>query len=263
MPTGRRRSQGVQVSAYSKVGCRVAIITGNKMKPRFHFSLRLLLLAVLPISLVFADVGYSLHRSRENATAIRNLERFTDLSVNYAVRPPLLFPFWNSDRFQVATSIYLDNAVPAPEFDKAIRRMPWLESVKLDRRIDNTYIQTADAHLESLARLKHLQDLSISEAPITDEGLRRFHEKGNDTIELISLGECYALTNDSLKDLKRFSKLQQLYLFALWIDDDAMAHLRDLPSIALIRIDYCEVSEEAVDELQAHYGDTASIVWRD
>lgn len=233
------------------------------MKPRCRFSLRLLLLSVLAASVVFADVGYSLHRSRENATSIRQLERFTDLSVDYMVRPPLLFPFWNSDRFQVVTSICLDNAVPAPEFDTAIRRMPWLESVTLERRVDNTYNETNDEHLKSLARLKHLEECTISEAAITDEGLRQFHENGNHTIELLSLGECYALTNDSLKELKRFSKLQQLYLVALWIDDDAMTHLRDLPSINLIQIELCEVSEEAVDDLQSHYGDSVSIVWQD
>ena len=198
-----------------------------RLRSRWQFSLRGLLLAVSLCATLFATVGYQLQQHRLQLAALRRLERHPSILVEQIAwnAPPWLGGSSNTERRWTF-------------FDRLIS----LRIVAKETR-DRT---DSSAVLNELARFDELESLGLDGFSLTTQHIETLGTLTN--LRQFDLIRC-DIEPAALVSLQQHPRLTLLGLSASGMGDDDLALLPQLPRLLVLDLSYNEITDQGVGQL--------------
>lgn len=104
----------------------------------------------------------------------------------------------------------------------------------------------SDAALEEIGKCSSLQELTVSKAPITDDGIRHLRNLAH--LKYLSLSGT-SITDNGVKHLRTLKELQSISLYETQITDTSATYLAELRCLTSVNLSHTTVTAKAVAEL--------------
>lgn len=198
--------------------------TEHKLKRRFQFTLRMLLIGIAVIAVVTAWYGLQRNESRRQAMAIRNIEK--------ALKCPVI-----------------------------VRKFSGVEGARFVDDLNLSACHLTDTQLSQIApdllELTHLGSLNLREARITDESL--VHIEKLHSLQDLNLSST-KISDVGLKRLSSLKGLQVLDLRGTNITNDGVAALTKLRSLRNLDVGETKITFMGAQALKKALPET-DLIW--
>lgn len=229
----------------------------RRLVPRFHISLRTLLVCVTTACVAFAWFAYEYARSQRELRAAKQL---ADLGVEVSFDPSVDAALTLTDTVDSPPdqASYLEQLFPAARWAglrndrrvndgiaQRLRSFSRLKSLQIEM------VNVSDAGIAVVAELPQLAVLVIDDVNVTDEGLYRICRGSH--LRYLYIGQC-EITNRGLSSLEFLSTdLTELGIRGSWLTDEGVkgiARCRGLRALSLSDTSISDVGVEAIAEIQ-------------
>lgn len=230
--------------------------------PRFQFSLRALLIAMLLASIGMSWVAVMTRWARKQrepvpAKALQENNAQGALAVlgqfpcricyddGNRVEPSPSNSDSQDDLLRVESVCLEGGWDPKKPFTDA--EMAWIESLPKLKSLRLGSTRVTDEGLRYVKGLTQLERLSLASPEITDTGLE--HLEGLGRLKSLHLG-CPKITDAGLQHLKRLTQLEELDLDCPQITDAGLQHLKGLDQLQDLLLCDAQLTDEGVKMLQ-------------
>ncbi len=237
-----------------------------------RFSVRRLIVLVLPIGGALGWIVHQAHVQRDAVVAIRKAAGNVEYDFNPNHSPWWLK--WLADRIGVdyfghvvrvdLVGVGPDGPATGAELEqvvclKQIEQLELWESSVSDARLADLKgltrlrslglhkTKVSDSGLANLKGSSALRSLWLNRSAVTDEGLA--HLEGRTNLEALALRET-AITDAGLVHLRGLIGLKRLFLGGTKVTDAGLVHLKGLSRLQLLEVGNTRVTDAAVRELQ-------------
>jgi hypothetical protein len=213
---------------------------------RFQFSIRSLLVLTVAVALPFSWLAVEMKWAREQEDLVDDIQKaggsvvFDSDDPNALNAQPWLRTLLGEQFLREVVYVYY--GVETADADLArLKRLKRLQALYLA----NTKV--TDAGLESIKGLTQLQALYLANTKVTDAGLESI--KGLKQLEFLSLANT-KITDSGLESIKGLKQLEGLRLDGTKITDTGLASLKGLTQLQRLWLDGKEITDSGVKKLQ-------------
>jgi hypothetical protein len=127
--------------------------------------------------------------------------------------------------------------------------VPQLAALKKLRGLNVSNRKTSDTTLQLIGKtLPDLQELSLDDSVITDDGLKAL--EGMKKLESLQINGATAVTDEGVKSIGKIATLKKLGLDRTKITDDGMKSIKNLSNLVDFRITETAVTDAGLRELK-------------
>lgn len=219
-----------------------------RRRRRAQFTLKMLLAAVLILSLPLSWFAVKMDRARKQEEAISELSELGDVKVLYRYQdswpfelepsgPPWLRRFCGKDFFNDITFVDISNTRADDSTTKYLASFPELRFLRLDGTL------VTDTGLKQIVNLQSLEHLYLPDQTTAD-GLEQL---GGLSLKKLVVPSHFA--NDDLKALCCLPSVEDLYLGKTRVTDAGLRHLKALPRLQWVDVSWTRVTEAGQRDL--------------